>query len=862
DYYLFPIPRPTRPIRCRALWRTAEGKTFRDTFMLNPARPVHVHTVFDFQWTTNPETAANPRNEHKAMIERLLDCFQTADALTDGPRMVITIPFYHLESVLTDAKVPMSLKERLATYICAGRLTWNLIPNIGENEWASAEDQFQILYHARFLAGSFDRPVPQAATLGEMSTVSASLGMAVTAAGGAFILMGGDQEALPLRVPPLFWWKLPDESRVLVHYRAGSEESLLPPADWPWDHWLSVKSIEGSSVSDTQLPLSTIGWIGNHFDFPKYHLGTLDDYADVMRRRHGTQIPSIEGDFIATYEDSPTDKPSEAAEERSQRERETVADMLRTLEGELSRVFAQPRQWVDLSNVCHRLIDSKENEILDTGWYRISATRKARPTTRTGKHVILFNALSWPRSGLVRIPEKQLPSKAFALIDPTTKGSVLYERRSGYIEFIAPPVPACGYLALEIRETAGREQPGLFADWQESTQTLHTTNQSLMFHKAGGLARWHDRARSYQWCSDQAKYPLGSFLYERPNRERLRNYVRAAYRRCPTELVNYFEEPYEHQPAGHEITALGATRITTEVGPFSAQVIVETNGSARPTTKPFACRTRFTLYRGRPELYVNLNLSAGPRAQGPEGGYAFFPFAGEEPCVLANRVLHTFQPSEYLAGRSNAARLFVHHGLRMEYIHAGVNFFPLHTAMLGLDGPAAWRFDPKGNYKTGHVYAALLTTKPGMAAVTGQWSYDFVLQPTGNDNWDGGLARGGAELFRPLLASVVGDFKGRSSQSLLNIHPDKVQLLSLQPATFAPGLMLRLWNSDVEPVTARLSLPVLRRGQELYSCDLMERTLRKIKVNKEGVAAVTLVPQQLLTLLLTEHRSGNENSKD
>ena len=224
--------------------------------------------------------------------------------------------------------------------------------------------------------------------------------------------------------------------------------------------------------------------------------------------------------------------------------------------------------------------------------------------------------------------------------------------------------------------------------------------------------------------------------------------------------------------------------------------------------------------------------------------------------MLVNRVLHTFQPSEYLAGRSNAARMFVHHGLRVEYTHAGLNFFPLHTAMLGFDGPAAWRFDAKSNYKTGQVYATLLTTMPGRAAATGRWSYDFVLQPTGNDNWDGGLARGGAELFRPLLAAVVGEFKGRPSQSLLGIHPDRVQLTALQPATFAPGLMLRLWNSDVEPITARLSLPALRRGQELYSCDLMERTSRKIRVNKEGVAAVKLGPQQLVTLLLAENQRG------
>ena len=43
----------------------------------------------------------------------------------------------------------------------------------------------------------------------------------------------------------------------------------------------------------------------------------------------------------------------------------------------------------------------------------------------------------------------------------------------------------------------------------------------LQFHKAGGLARWHDRARSTQWCSDAVEFPMGSYLYEMPGGKQL-----------------------------------------------------------------------------------------------------------------------------------------------------------------------------------------------------------------------------------------------------------------------------------------------------------------------------------------------------
>ena len=46
------------------------------------------------------------------------------------------------------------------------------------------------------------------------------------------------------------------------------------------------------------------------------------------------------------------------------------------------------------------------------------------------------------------------------------------------------------------------------ADWDKRALTLHTNDYALMFHRAGGLARWHDRARSSQWCSDQVDFPI------------------------------------------------------------------------------------------------------------------------------------------------------------------------------------------------------------------------------------------------------------------------------------------------------------------------------------------------------------------
>ena len=80
------------------------------------------------------------------------------------------------------------------------------------------------------------------------------------------------------------------------------------------------------------------------------------------------------------------------------------------------------------------------------------------------------------------------------------------------LEILAPVVPAFGYVALQVRPVRrGGTAPCEF-NWQERTLSLNRNDCTLQFHEAGGLARWHDRMRSCQWCSAEVEFPLGSVL--------------------------------------------------------------------------------------------------------------------------------------------------------------------------------------------------------------------------------------------------------------------------------------------------------------------------------------------------------------
>ena len=303
----------------------------------------------------------------------------------------------------------------------------------------------------------------------------------------------------------------------------------------------------------------------------------------------------------------------------------------------------------------------------------------------------------------------------------------------------------------------------------------------------------------------------------------------------------------------------GPATVRADITPLSARVVVEANCPCRNVphrrsgnTRRY--RTTFTLYRSQRELHVNVQLIGKRPTYAAEAGYAFFPFIGDNPFVLIDRIAQLVEPSEDLADGINAAHLAVHRGIRIEATYAGMNFYPLDTPLVAFGQPGAYRFDDDGEHETGVLYATLFNNCWGTNFAqwqSGDFSFDFVLQPTGNDEWDGGLAKGGAEVFRPLLATVTTGSKGRASRSLLAIDPDCVQLVTLKPADFSPGTVIRLWNADVDPVRARVTLAAVRRGDRLWRCDLLERsTKRSIPISGEGEAVVRLKPNEIATLLL------------
>jgi len=913
--YLWLIPRPGKPVRCQATWKTAQGAVHRASLMLKPAEPTTSHVIFkthiDLGYTHR--AAEVVRLYQTRFMEDLLSRLDKTADRKPGKGFVWTLSTWLMERCLDSKGVKPALLKRFEQYIRAGRVVWGLMPFTTHSEFFGLEEMCRSIYAARRLAERFDQPVPRAAKMTDVPAHTASLAMAFAAAGGTFFQIGTNPESKPPVVPPLFWWKLPDGKRMLTHYHSAYGTPLLPPEDWPYRHWLSTQ-ITGDNIGPQNLEvLDHIAWIDEHFDYPICKTGRLENFGDAVIREHGQKLPTIEKEFTDWWIYGIASQADITALARCDKERlpsiETLQTMNALLAGKSPNSQEQVRQayeqlalytehtwgdhatdaraalpkgnrytsqafaneakmpappapvdrwvasWKDKADYVHQA-DRTIGKLESAAFLSFAA----RCGKRSELGIALFNTLSWPRGGLVRLEAKGLPAGDFELIDPTTGGSVLYERKGNRIEFLAPQVPACGYLVLRIQPVSTRRTLGLSTEWYAPHNTLHSSDYSLQFHKAGGMARWHDRARSHQWCSGEVDHPMGTYLYEMPGGDKLRDFARQVHSNAYNHTAGFF---HRHDYDGmSQFGPVGGSKakIKADLSPLRARVTVEAACPARRVPNRRSgdarrVRTTFTTYRGCRNLYVNVKLFGKRPTYAAEAGYAFFPFfGGDDALVFIDRIAHIARPKEEFGEGINLAHMAVHRGVRIEATHVGMNFYPLHTPLLSFDRPGAYGYDENADDFTGTVYATLFNNCWGTNFAqwqSGDYSFDFVCRPTGNDDWDGGLARDGAEVHRPLMATVVPFPNNWPARSVLRIEPKVVQLVTLKPAEFDTGTIIRLWNADVEPVKAKLTLPETRQGDILQVCDLVERPTRKrIAVSDSGDATVPLKANEVVTLQL------------
>ncbi len=301
--------------------------------------------------------------------------------------------------------------------------------------------------------------------------------------------------------PQLYWWGGPDGSRVL-HWRAhhygdgtrfgfdaGPDEMGRRLSDWLLTNpvFLSpaypyeVALLYGASWIDNSLVderlIANLEEFNRRFAFPRIVPGRAEDFFWEVEQRYGAKLPVKRGDTGLYWEDGAASTAAELAQYRTAQLAARAVDLLalwdertepRNAEGtERIRRRAEERKqiWRDLLlfgehtwGAAESVSDPDGRQTVAQWEYKkrfldgaaaavrrqvADALLRIGRATDAGTGRLVFNASSWPRSDIVRVPDGAGRRLAY-----NARELPAVDLPDGTALVVAKDVPAMGYLAL------------------------------------------------------------------------------------------------------------------------------------------------------------------------------------------------------------------------------------------------------------------------------------------------------------------------------------------------------------------------------------------------------------------------------
>jgi len=382
----------------------------------------------------------------------------------------------------------------------SGRIAVNAYYAPFLTEALSLEELYRGLYFSKHLEREYGVPF-DLVNITDVPSYAWSIPSTLAAAGIRYFAAGGNQTRGPLLVhgrwntQSPFWWEGPDGARVLAwysyHYHQLRTVFGIPPgldagpgglsrflqdferADYAPDAVL----LYGTEVENVTLDYedATLANRWNaQYAFPQIVTCRFADFFRYVEERFGSKLPVIRGDSGAYWEDGVGTVAQSTIIYRTSQTRALAADALAALTSGLNHSLRFP---VELSrNIWRCLLLYGEHTItsyrgprqpehdemqkqLEVKQGRATQAAKdidalmrrgmsqlAEQIATQGENLVVFNPLSWRRSGLVRFQV----GTGTTLLDLTTNTPVSYEvvaEEGGYqtIRFWAHDAPSMGY---------------------------------------------------------------------------------------------------------------------------------------------------------------------------------------------------------------------------------------------------------------------------------------------------------------------------------------------------------------------------------------------------------------------------------
>jgi alpha-mannosidase len=633
-------------------------------------------------------------------------------------------PMKHILGPQQDAE----RREKIMLALREGSLAVHALPGSLHTESFDLEDLVRGLGFSSQIARKCGRPLPIAAKMTDVPVHSWVMPTLLANAGVKFLQIGCNDACQYARVPPLFWWEGPDGSRVLCNYTIRYGSSFTPPADWPSKNYLAMIMTGDNAGPPTATDVEKIrGQVAQTLPGVAVHFATLDDFAKAVLAEN-PKLPVVRGDMPDTWIHGLLSMPVESKTARNVRPLEPAVELLDTqlqawgvktaslaeplaeayehsfLYGEhtwgrngtyggnklwgddwKNKLPAEQQQNFLASFDDHRNYIRKTDEIIR----RELASRLAilaRSVKATGRRIVVFNPLPWPRSGIVAV---NLDGNARQLVDSDSGQSIACDCREKVCRFLATDVPAGGYRTYFVPKISNDAPP---PSESSSSSELETPRFKATFDlRRGGLASLVDKTTGRELVDRSSEYALGQFLHERFSEKEVKRFFDAYARPGEEWIAVDLAKPGMPDASRSPYAAIVPTdwRIAvrrTSVEDIATLTAGDTKGLAHGVSLVF------TFPRNASWVDVEWRVAAKTPNKIPEGGWLCFPFAIEKPQFLLGRPGGPVDPTREIIPGSNRHLAAVATGVAITNAAAGVCLCPIDSPLVSLDRPGLWRY--------------------------------------------------------------------------------------------------------------------------------------------------------------------------
>lgn len=631
---------------------------------------------------------------------------------------------------------------------------------------------------------------------------------------GLNLFIGGGNSLGMARDP--FYWTGPEGSRVLTwftydsyvegyrwHLRGGPQtdelETTVPRRlawlehnGYKYDTYLLM-----ASPGDNADPIGALrilerirAWNRKHPELPM-KMSTAEEFFSHLIDKYGDNFPGASGNATGHWEIVKLRAPEVAAKMRQVSNELPAAELAATIASVL-KASTFPRR--DFRDAWHSLLVFHEHTAdagagwpgyfsrQDTDWNNVAhyaaamngfsnteqLFRKALERIGGGPGagaLLVFNGLSWPRSGLVRVERipAELRDGPLAIVDLATNDSLPYEDVPGtrrQIVFIAHNVPAAGYRMYSIGKGSAAPARGEFS-------------VDLKWDENGYLSSIFDRRSGREMLQSKSERPFGSLFAARGR-------------------------------GGFQLESTGKVEVKTEEGPLRRRVEIARKDSALPLTIVTTYRSE-----GYVDLRfdVDLNFHYNDVSSGGRQLAIALPIAKGEQMFVDGPGLTMRVPQDLLAGGGAPRYTPVHFTHLRQSAEWGITVANKDSAFVTPD--LLFQVASEGRMtqtrEEGTQY--LFRTEPRGSPIQ-SFHFRIATQPEQKWRWE----RFGEELNVPLRAIFAGGALDQPARSLFEVNRPEVQLLAFKPAEFRPDwYVLRfqeISGNEVKQVKLITPLPI------------------------------------------------------